>query len=282
LKQTNAKPIGRNRRRLRLGALLGLVALAAFAAPLPAQARDLVVYGEPTLKPVLTSLGTLWRARGNSRVHVFVAPTDLSFAQIEREARCDVIFALAGPVTDAAARRELFDADSKVAAFRNSLVLVARAGPAAGKPADIPAMLAGKRLAIANPDRDVAGSYGLQALRAAGAQVDPAGKSVLVAENAAGVLRFLADGNADVGVVYASDAAAHPRVKVLAALDAASHPPIAYVAAEAANADGQSDSEGFLDFLATPDAKAAIAAAGLTPAEESAAALYQGKPGNPQ
>ncbi|HEV3397196.1 MAG TPA: substrate-binding domain-containing protein, partial [Xanthobacteraceae bacterium] len=94
--------------------------------------------------------------------------------------------------------------------------------------------------------------------------------------------RFLADGNADVGVVYASDAAAHPRVKVLAALDAASHPPIAYVAAEAANADGQSDSEGFLDFLATPDAKAAIAAAGLTPAEESAAALHQGKPGSSQ
>jgi molybdate transport system substrate-binding protein len=280
LKQTNAKSI--DRRRLRLGAMLGLVALAALVAPLPAQARDLVVYGEPTLKPVLTSLGALWRARGNSRVHVFVAPTDLSFAQIEREARCDVIFALAGPVTDAAARRELFDADSKVAAFRNSLVLVARAGSAVGKPGDVPAMLAGKRLAIANPDRDVAGSYGLQALRATGAQVDPAGKSVLVAENAAGVLRFLADGNADVGVVYASDAAAHPRVKVLAALDAASHPPIAYVAAEAANADGQSDSEGFLDFLATPDAKAAIAAAGLTPAEESAAALHQGKPRNPQ
>jgi molybdate transport system substrate-binding protein len=282
LKQTNAKPIDRSRRRLRRGAMLGLVALAAFVAPLPAQARDLVVYGEPTLEPVLTSLGALWRAKGNSRVHVFVAPTDLSFAQIEREARCDVIFALAGPVTDAAERRELFDADSKVAAFRNSLVLVARAGSAAGNPGDVPAMLAGKRLAIANPDRDAAGSYGLQALRAAGAQVDPAGKSVLVAESAAGVLRFLADGNADVGVVYASDAAAHPRVKVLAALDAASHPPIAYVAAEAANADGQSDSEGFLDFLATPDAKAAIAAAGLTPAEESAAALYQGKPGNPQ
>ena len=69
---------------------------------------------------------------------------------------------------------------------------------------------------------------------------------------------------------------------MLAALDAASHPPIAYVAAEAANADGQSDSEGFLDFLATPDAKAAIAAAGLTPAEESAAALHQRQPGSPQ
>jgi molybdate transport system substrate-binding protein len=257
--------------------MLGLLGLAAFAAPLPAQARDIVVYGEPTLAPVLHSLGDLWRARGNSRVHVFVAPTDLSFAQIERDARCDVIFALAGPATDDAARRELFDADSKVAAFRNSLVLVGRDGSAAANPGGIPAILAGKRLAIANPDRDVAGSYGVAALRAAGAPVDPAGKSVLVAENAAGALQLLADGKADVGVVYASDAAAHPQVKVLATFDDASHPPIAYVAAEAANADAQSDTEGFLAFLATPEAKAAVAAAGLKPADDGGAP-HQRKP----
>jgi molybdate transport system substrate-binding protein len=261
---------------VRRGAVAGLLCLAAFAIPLPAQARDIVVYGEPTLAPVLHSLGALWRAKGNSRVHVFVAPTDLSFAQIEREVRCDVIFALAGPATDDAARRELFDADSKVAAFRNSLVLVAR--DASMNPGGIPAIVAGKRLAIANPDRDVAGSYGLAALRTAGAQVDPAGKSLLVAENAAGVLQVLADGQADVGVVYASDAAAHPQVKVLAALDEASHPPIAYVAAEAANADAQSDTEGFLAFLATPEARAAVAAAGLKPADEAGAAPHQRKP----
>ena len=258
--QTNGGLTGLRRR---LWAALGLLCFAAAAAPLPAQARDIVVYGEPTLKPALQALGDLWRAKGNSRVHVFVAPTDLSFEQIERGARCDVIFALAGPATEAAARRELFDEDSKVAAFDNALVLVAR--EAAAKAGDIPAMLAGKRLAIANPDRDVAGSYGVQALRAAGAPVDPAGKGVLVAENAAGVLQVLADGKADVGVVYASDAAAHPQFKVLAALDPASHPPIAYVAAEAANADDNADTEGFLAFLATPEAKAAIATAGLMP-----------------
>jgi molybdate transport system substrate-binding protein len=279
LAQTNNRVAGNAARAggVGLGTLFGLLCFAAFAAPLPAQARDIVVYGEPTLAPVLHSLGDLWRAKGNSRVHVFVAPTDLSFAQIEREARCDVIFALAGPATDEAARRELFDADSKVAAFRNSLVLVRRDASAPANPGGIPAILAGKRLAIANPDRDVAGSYGLLALRAAGAQVDLGDKNVLIAENAAGVLQMLADGQADVGVVYASDAAAHPQVKVLATLDDASHPPIAYVAAEAANADAQSDTEGFLAFLATPEARAAVAAAGLKPAY-AGAAPHQRKP----
>jgi molybdate transport system substrate-binding protein len=269
VKQTAAGPITRLCGVLHRIALPAVVAFATVTA-LPAQARDLVVYGEPTLKPVLTTLGALWRAKGNSRVHVFVAPTALSFEQIERDTRCDVIFALAGPATDAAEERELFDPDSRIVAFGNSLALVARAASAT-TPGDPRVILAGKRLAIANPDRDVAGSYGLQALRAAGATVDPAGKSVMVAESAAGVLQFLADGNADVGVVYASDAAANPEFKLLARFDTASHPPIVYVAAQAAHADDDSDSDGFLDFLTTPEAKAAIAAAGLIPAASKTA-----------
>lgn len=263
------------RRRLPLSALFAAVALAAGTA-LPAQARDLVVYGDPTLKPVLTTLGALWRAKGNSRVHVFVAPTDLSFEQIARETRCDVIFALAGPATDAAEERELFDADSKIDAFGNSLVLVARQAAPAGA-TDVWAMVAGKRLAIANPGRDVAGSYGVMALRAAGG--DPAGKGVMVAESAAGVLQMLADGQADIGVVYASDAAANPGFRVLARFDTASHPPIVYVAAQAAHADDDSDSDGFLDFLTTPEARAAVVAAGLFPALSKTA---QTQPGSSQ
>ena len=265
MKQT----IVRLRRLFRRTALPALVALAMFAA-LPAQARDLVVYGEPTLKPVLTALGGLWHAHGNSRVHVFVAPTDLSFEQIAREARCDVIFALDGMATDAAEDRELFDADSKISAFANSLVLVARAASPM-TPGDPHAVLAGKRLAIANPDRDVAGTYGVQALRATGIDLDPAGKDVRVAESAAGVLQLLADGHAEVGVVYASDAAANAAFKILARFDPASHPPIVYVAAQAAHADDDADSEGFLDFLTTPEARMAIAAAGLAPVGSKAA-----------
>ena len=272
MEQTNAERIAHALRRLCLGALLG--AAIVFAA-LPAQARDLVVYGEPTLKPVLVKLGGSWRAKGNSEVHVFVAPTDLSFEQVAREARCDVIFALAGPVTDAAQQRELFDADSKIAVFSNSLVLVGRAAPAGS--ADVKALLAGKRLTIANPDRDVAGSYGLKALRTAGVEVDPAGKGVTVAESAAGVLQMLADGNADVGIIYASDATANPQIHVLARLDAASYPPIAYVAAQAAHADDNSDSDGFLAFVTTPEAREVITAAGLTPAQTAAAQAQSGR-----
>src|SRR5262245_20577288 len=69
---------------------------AALVAPAIAQARDLVVYGEPTLEKALKSVGILWQARTGTRVNVFVAPSDLYYTQIDRGARCDVIFAQAG------------------------------------------------------------------------------------------------------------------------------------------------------------------------------------------
>jgi accessory colonization factor AcfC len=70
-----------------------LLCTVTFLAPATAGARDLVVYGEPTLEKALKSVGLLWQARTGTRVNVFVAPTDLSYAQIDRGARCDVLCA---------------------------------------------------------------------------------------------------------------------------------------------------------------------------------------------
>jgi len=260
--QTAFERTGRQSAWRRAAVLVALLVLSSFS--LPAQARDIVVYGEPTLKPALESVGALWRARGGARVHVFVAPSDLFFEQIDREACCDVLFALAGPATDAATERELLDEDSKFTVFRNTLVLVARPGLSAKTPT-LPAFAARARLAIADPDRDVAGRYGLTALRAAGVEIDTESKTVLVAENAAGVLQMLADGKADVGIVYATDAVANPQFKLVLAFDQASYPAIDYIAAEAAHADENSDGEGFLNFIKSPEAHSDFVAAGLKP-----------------
>src|SRR5437879_3246511 len=101
-----------------------LLCAALWLAPHPAHARDLVVCGEPTLESALKSVGALWQARSGTRVNVFVARTALSLAQIERGARCDVIFALPGAAADAAARGRIIHADTVERAFRNHLVLV--------------------------------------------------------------------------------------------------------------------------------------------------------------
>jgi molybdate transport system substrate-binding protein len=246
---------------------------AALAAPAIAQARDLVVYGEPTLETALKAVGTLWQARTGTRVNVFVAPTDLSYAQIDRGARCDVIFALAGSATEAAARNKIIHADTIERAFRNGVVLIGNEAGAAPSPnaslADISKLIAGKRLAIANPDRDAAGAYAADLLRRIGIGVDDANKSVAVAESSAGVVSLLATNKARLGIVYATDATAG--FKLVVPLPALDRPPIEYVVAQAR--DPAMDTRPFIAFLRSAEAKATLKSAGLQLIDEGNGAV---------
>src|ERR1700746_516178 len=139
-------------RRPWLRAVATLLCAIALLGPVDAPARDLVVYGEPTLEKALKSVGSLWQARAGTRVNVFVAPTDLSYAQIDRGARCDVIFALAGTATEEAARAKIIHGATISRALRNGLVLVGT--QPADRPihganlADISRLIASKQLEI--------------------------------------------------------------------------------------------------------------------------------------
>jgi molybdate transport system substrate-binding protein len=247
-------------------ALLGFAGSAALAAgapsPVAAQARDLVVYAEPTLKPVMRQLGRLWRTTTGVRVNIFLARTELHLAQIERGTRCDVLVGLAGEAIDDAKTDKLINPATSRPVFRNTLVLVARDGTADGA-ADLATALTGRKLAIADPERDRGASYGLAALDKAGVTVDPESASVAVAESSTGVLRMLLDNKASIGLVYATDAAQRPTFKTVLVLGASSHPAIEYVAAEAVNA--QSDTRPFLQFLKSNQARGVFVPAGLQP-----------------
>jgi molybdenum ABC transporter molybdate-binding protein len=252
-----------------------LLCTITFLAPATAGARDLVVYGEPTLEKALKSVGSLWQGRTGTRVNVFVAPTNLSYAQIDRGARCDVIFALAGRATEEAARAKIIDPATISRALRNDLVLIGTergsAPIADASLADISRLMAGKRLAIANPDRDPAGARAVELLRKIGIAVEDSNevsnKAVAVAESSAGVVSFLATDKARLGIVYATDATAG--FKLVVPLPFLDQPPIDYVVAQAR--DPQSDTQPFMMFLKSAAAKAAFKAAGLAPIDDGRA-----------
>jgi len=254
-----------------LCAVAALLCPVALLAPATAGARDLVVYGEPTLEKALKSVGSLWQARTGTRVNVFVAPTDLSYAQIDRGARCDVIFALAGAATEEAARAKIIHAATISRALRNGLVLVGTergsAPIADASLTDISRLIAGKRLAIANPDRDPAGARAVELLRMIGMVADDGNKAVTVAESTAGVVSLLATDKAWLGIVYSTDATAGFRLAVV--LPMLEQPPIEYVVAQAR--DPQSDTQPFMTFLKSVEAKAAFKSAGLTPIDDARA-----------
>jgi molybdenum ABC transporter molybdate-binding protein len=248
-----------------------LLCAAALLAPAAAAARDLVVYGEPTLEKALKSVGSLWQARTGTRVNVLVAPANLSYAQIDRGARCDVIFALAGAATEEAARAKIIQGATITRALRNRLVLVGTegvAGPIDGaNVADISSLIAGKRLAIANPERDPAGARAVELLRRIGIAVDD-NKVVAIAESSAGVVSLVATDKTRLGIVYSTDAIAG--FKLVVPLPLFDQPPIEYVVAQAR--DPQSDTRPFMTFVKSAAAKAAFKAAGLAPIDDAQAA----------
>jgi molybdate transport system substrate-binding protein len=117
------------------------------------------------------------------------------------------------------------------------------------------------RLAIADPASVPAGRYAKAALLSLGAWGEVEGR-IVAAENVRMALRFVARGEAPLGVVYATDARAEPKVRVVGEFPAASHPPIVYPAALTTGA--RAAAAPFLQYLSGATARARFEAAGFT------------------
>ena len=83
---------------------------------------------------------------------------------------------------------------------------------------------------MGNVDAVPAGKYGKAALEKLGAWT-AVKDSIAQAENVRAALLLVARGEAPLGIVYSTDAAAEPGVRIVATFPAESHPPITYPAA---------------------------------------------------
>jgi molybdate transport system substrate-binding protein len=127
-----------------------------------------------------------------------------------------------------------------------------RLHPAPGFP--LHAALGGGRLAIADPDSVPAGRYGREALEPMGVWDQVSGQ-IARAENVRAALALVARGAAPLGLVYATDARAEPRVRMVGVFPAGSHTPITYPVARL-SASTHPDAEAFRRFLLSAEGKA--------------------------
>ena len=116
-----------------------------------------------------------------------------------------------------------------------------------------------------------AGKYGKAALTALGVW-DGVADRVAQAENVRAALALVSTGEAPLGIVYQTDAAADPEVKVVGTFPEDSHPPIIYPAAVTAEA-ASPDAGAFLEFLQTREGAALFEAEGFTVLPRPAAAM---------
>lgn len=247
-----------------LVALCALLAASAvaLAASGDAHAADapLTVFAAASLKESMDEAAAAYQAATGQAVRVSYAASSALARQIEQGAPADVFVSADLDWMDRLQARTLVDAGSRSELLGNRLVLVAPASSAARpvalrKGLDLRPLLGERgRIALGMVDSVPAGKYARAAFESLGMwqAIEP---RVAGVENVRAALMLVARGEAPLGVVYASDARAEPRVRVLATFPADAHPEIVYPAARVA-ASRHPHAAGFVAWLQRPEARA--------------------------
>ena len=245
-----------------------LYALLLCLVAVPATAQNLTVYAAASLGTVLEEIGAGWRAAnpGKGLKFNFAASSTLA-RQIEQGAPADLFASADQEWMDYLASRRLIAADTRKSMLGNRLVLVV---PADSKlnvelkaGVDFAALLGPNgRLATGDPASVPVGKYAQAALTSLGAwpAVEP---RLARAENVRAALALVERGEAPLGIVYATDAAVAPKVRIAGTFPVGSHTAITYSFAALAGRDSAA-ARAFLTYLGGPEATAAFRKAGFS------------------
>lgn len=175
--------------------------------------------------------------------------------QIEQGAPADIFFSAAAKQMDVLAEKGLILKDSRQDVLTNSLVLIAPAQSqlavtdiAQLKEAEVGVVAVGEFRSVP------AGQYAEQVFTKLNL-LESLQSKLVFSNNVRGVLAAVESGNADVGMVYATDAALSERIKVLATAPESTHQPIVYPIAVVSDRPNPDAAKTFIAFLQTPAAQ---------------------------
>jgi molybdate transport system substrate-binding protein len=225
-----------------------------------AQGRDLLVFGAASLKNALDDANAQFQRDTGHKVVVSYGASSALAKQIEGGAPADVFISADLDWMDYVAERKLIKADTRINLLGNKLVLIGAADSnitlSIGPNFPLAQTLGNGRLAMADPAAVPAGKYGKAALEALGVWSSVAGR-IAPAQDVRAALLFVSRGEAPLGIVYQTDAAADKGVKIVAAFPESTHPPIIYPLAVTATSTNPEVGD-YLQFLKSPAAKPAF------------------------
>ncbi len=248
------------------GLVLALGMTLAGAAFTPARAEEKVtVFAAASLKNALDAINAKWKEETGKEMTASYAASSALAKQIEQGAPADIFISADLAWMDYLADKKLIKGATRSNLLGNRIVLVSAktdAGPVEIKPGlDLARLLGDGRLAMGAVDSVPAGKYGKAALENLGIWPTVAEK-VAGAESVRAALLLVSRGEAPYGIVYQTDAAADPGVKVVGTFPEDSHPPIIYPIAITADSKN-ADATAYLEFVKSPKAAALFEAQGF-------------------
>lgn len=242
----------------RLPVILAFVAAFALAPHIAAAQETLTVFAAASMKNALDDTDKAFTAKTGVKVVASYAATSALAKQIEAGAPADVFISADVKWMDYAAQHKLIKPNTRFDLLANELVLIAAKDSKLGKVTiekgfDIAKLAGNGRIAVADVTAVPAGRYAKAALQSLGAWA-AAEPKLAMAENVRAALTYVGRGEAPVGIVYATDAAVEPKVKVIGVFPDGSHPKIIYPVAATATTN-KADVTAYLAFLRGSDAK---------------------------
>jgi molybdate transport system substrate-binding protein len=251
-------------------AIAALAVLCAWGLINAAQAAEpdaVTVFAAASTTNAVNDIGKMFREKGKGTIVPSYASSSTLAKQIENGAPAGVFISADEPWMNYLEERKLIEPGTRFDLLSNKLVLVAPSdGPInkveIGPKLDLPKLLGNGKLTTGDPDHVPVGKYAKAALEKLGVWKDVESRLARAAD-VRGALTLVERGEAPLGIVYATDAAISPKVKVVGVFPADLHPKIVYPAALVAGKAAPA-AKSFLDFLKTPDAKGVFEKYGFT------------------
>jgi molybdate transport system substrate-binding protein len=244
-------------------------ALTMAAAPAPAPVQTLDVFAAASLKESIDDAGAAYEKRTGIKVRAVYASSAVLAKQVDQGAPADVFISADREWMDWSIKRNLIDVKSQRVIASNRLVLVAPRDSklitvALRRGVSLTKLTGGGRIAVGEVASVPAGIYAKAAFENLGLW-NEVKDHLAQAENVRGALAFVARGEAPLGVVYATDAQAESKVKVVGVFPESSHAPIVYPAADVRASKHGAAAAAFLAYLSGREGQAILRRHGFGP-----------------
>jgi molybdate transport system substrate-binding protein len=222
-----------------------------------AQEKSVTIFAAASMKNALDEINIGFIRKASIKTVTSYAATSALMRQIEQDAPADIFISADLEWMDYGIKNKLIDPSTRVNLLGNRLVLIAPKNSKITtvkleKGFDLAKLVGNGRIVTGEVKSVPVGRYAVAALEKLGMWTSVENRMAMV-ENVRVALTLVARGEAELGIVYATDARAEPAVKVVAQFPASSHAEIIYPVAATVKANA--NAPRYIDYLQSAIAK---------------------------